>query len=76
MDTGSPPRPISAGVGGIKTSDPAGNLKADQLIGDFKIKDGYRPMSIRTRVYDDEDPKAAGRTNESDFPLSGGTSRI
>jgi hypothetical protein len=76
MDTGAPPKPINAGVEGVKTSTPSGLRKQDEIIGDFKIKDGYRPIKIRTQILDDEDPRAIKNRNDSDFPLSGGTTGI
>jgi hypothetical protein len=76
MDTGAPAKPIKAGIDGVKASTPSGMRKTDEILGDFRIKDGYRPLKMRTHVLDDDDPRAGGSRNDSDFPLSGGTTSI
>jgi hypothetical protein len=76
MDTGAPAKPVKAGIDGLKASSLSGMRKQDEMLGDFRIKDGYRSLKMRTHVLDDNDPRAAGSRNDSDFPLSGGTSSI
>ena len=72
-DSGAPPQAVPIGIKGVTTSMPAGGKKGDEQIGDFKITGQSRQVKIRTQVYDDNDPKAEGNRNDSDFPLSGGT---
>jgi hypothetical protein len=74
MDTGTPPRPQKIGMSGTERAQPSFNKKEDGLLGDFKLTDGNRLYTIRSTVYDDDDPRAA--CNKSDFPTIGGCCKI
>ena len=70
MDFHTPPQPVKVGVKDVGLGSISGCRKKDEMYGDFKMINGYRPIKYRYTIYDDKDKRV--KRNDADFPMSGG----